>query len=572
MRFHATTQTMLSLAAASCFGAATLAQPELPPPGGYTVDDVVDQFKQLAHHPDPISISIGVGQDATLCKHYQGVVRHYGLDGTPYLIVSRSGHRAACTFCGFDCSDDPAEIVFARMGSRPKHGERLRSNILHPSASFKDTPPPATDIVETSMVFDGTGNRTGWMHAGGMQLVDDVLVVPMERAWPAGSDTGSLVFIDVIDPANPRVINEFFFSYKVGVFAMAKDPVTATYLLAVSGGDTQTIEWYETSATDLFNPGLQLILRDVWNVNDPGVSQSVQDNWEKWQTLNFIRQSDRRLFLATTDNTSAFDDDDGKHLAGLFEVTSSGNQFNLIYREERKLKLDDPRTGNAAASGGYYVSPTGQLILYTTEHENDGPSNAIRAGELRSYDVSTINGRDPSGDTWIEFYNDNEGWDSSSPDKSFMLDKADFGHENWFNLDAEDGWGDEPDSLRFRAPLGHMILLYKDQNLGGGVLPLIGNGQVQFIEKLDDYGFGDSIHSVFAGAVEVVPGFPVYNSVINISLIAQTRGYAGRLELVTYPGAWIDPLANQLGWGDPGSGNEVLIRARSNSETLILGN
>lgn len=572
MRFTAKTQTILSLSAATLLSAPALAQPQLPPPGGYTVENVVEQFDTLAHHPDPITINIGVGQHATLCKHYQGVVRHYGLDGTPYLIVSRSGQRASCTFCGFDCSDDPAEVVFARMGSRPKHGERLRSNILNPNASFKDTPAPATDLVETSMVFNGTGNRSAWMHAGGMQLVDDVLVVPMERAWPEDSETGSLVFIDVIDPQNPRVLHEVFLSYQVGVFAMAKDPITGKYIMAASGGDTQTLTWFETNTTDLFDPDLMLIQRDVWNVNEPDVHQNVLDNWEKWQTLNFIRQTNGSLFLATTDNTSAFDDDDGSHLAGLFEVTRSGNQFNLIYRSERKLKLDDPRTGNAAASGGYHVTPSGQLILYTTEHENNGPGNSIRAGELRSINVSTIDGRDPSGDTWIEFYNDDEGWDDSSPDKSMMFDKVDYGHENWLDLDKEDGWGDEPDSLRFRAPVGHRILLFKDQDLDGSMLTLIGNGQVQSIDKLDDYGFGDSIHSVFAGALEVPPGIGVFIYMSTLVAFTESQEYIGNLELVTHPGAWIDPLANPIGWGNPGPGREVLIRARSNSETLIIGN
>lgn len=547
------------------------AQPELPPPGGYTVDDVVSQFISLSHHPDPISVNQGVGQDSTLCKHYQGVVRHYGLDGTPYLIISRSGQRASCTFCGFDCSDDPAEIVFARMGSRPKHGERMRSNILNPNLSFKDTTPPAQDIIETSMVFDGTGNRTAWMHAGGMQLVDDVLIVPMERAYPNDSTTGSLVLIDVIDPANPRVINEFFLPYQAGVFAMAKDPVTDRYLMVVSGGDTKTLRWYETNSSDLFDSNLGITLLDTWHVDDFNVPTDVKDNWEKWQTLNFIRQTDGQLYLATTDNTSAFDDDDGSHLAGLFRVTNSGNNFNLVYQTERKLKLDDPRTGNAAASGGFYVSPSGQLILYTTEHENEGPNNAIRCGELRSYNVSTFDAgyRDPSSDSWIELYNDESGWNDSSPDKSLMLDKIDYGLENWLDLDKENGWGDEPDSVRYRLPVGHQVLLFEDQNFNGSYLRLVGDGSIQSISKLDEFSFGDKIHSVFMGAYEVPTGTSVFFGTSNIVGLATSWAYLGRLELVTGPGAWVDPIDT---WGNPGPGNQVLIRAQPNQTTLILGN
>jgi hypothetical protein len=574
MRINARTQTILGMSAAAMLSTGSWAQPDLPPPGGHTVDSVVSQFLTLAHHPDPITVRQGVGQDATLCKHYQGVVRHSAPDGTPYLIISRSGQRASCAACGFDCSDDPAEIVFARLGSRPTHGERMRSNILNPNLSFKDSSPPAQDTIETSMVFDGTGNRTAWMHAGGMQLVDNVLVVPMERSYPDDSTTGSLVLIDVMDPANPSVINEFFLPYQAGVFAMAKDPDTGRYLMAVSGGDTKTLRWYETNLTDLYDPSLNINLLDTWNVDDFNVPASVRDNWEKWQTLNFIRQTDGQLYLATTDNTSALDNDDGAHLAGLFRVTNSGNNFNLVFQTERQLKLDDPRTGNAAASGGYYVSPSGQLILYTTEHDNKGPGDSVRCGELRSFNVSTADAgyRDPSSDSWIELYNDDTGWNDGSPDKSFMLDKIDYSLENWRDLDDEDGWGDEPDSLRYRLPVGHQVLLFEDQNFNGAFLRLFGTGNIESISRLDDFSFGDKIHSVFMGALEVPTGSSVFANLSNLIALKNAWGYQGRLELVTGPGAWIDPFASTVGWGNPGPNNQVLIRAQPNQTSLILGN
>ncbi|MFK7760426.1 MAG: hypothetical protein AB8C13_10845 [Phycisphaerales bacterium] len=574
MRNKVRTQLLMTITASALLGTASWGQHIAPPPGGFTVDDVVSQFITLAHHPDPISVNQGVGQDATLCKHYQGVVRHYGLDGTPYLIISRSGQRASCAFCGFDCSDDPAEIVFAKLSSRPKHGERMRSNILDKNSSFKDTAPPLSDTIETSMVFNGQNGLTAWMHAGGMQLVDDVLVIPMERSWPSDSNTGSLVLIDVFDPQNPTVINEFFLPYKAGVFAMTKDPVTGKYIFAVSGGDTTVVQWYETTSDDLHDPNLQIISLDTWTVNDSDVPANVRDNWEKWQTINFIRQTDGQLFLGTTDNTSFGDDDDGSHLAGMFRVTRSGDNFNMAYVFERKLKLDDPRTGNGAASGGYYVSPSGQLILYTTEHDNKGPSDSIRCGELRSYNVSTASTgyQDPSNDSWIELYNDEKGWDDDSPDKSLMLDKIDYGLENWLDLDDEDGWGDEPDSLRYRMPAGHQILLFEDQNFNGNFLRLAGTGSIRSITKLDDFNFGDKIHSVFMGAYEVPTGTSVFFGTSNIIALTNAWGYSGRLELVTGPGAWIDPNSSTVGWGNPGPGKQVLIRAQPNKTTLILGN
>lgn len=545
-----------------------IAQVQNPPPGGYTVDDVVSQFSLLAHHPDPISIGRGVGQDSTLCKHYQGIARYDLWDGTPYLIISRSGQRASCFFCDLDCSDDPGELVIARMGSRPTHGERLRSNIHHPNDDFKDTPAPSSDEIVTSLVFDGTNGLPAWMHLGDMQIVDDVLIVPMERTYPNDSDTGSLVFMDLLDPEDPILLREIQLGFKAGVVAMTRVPATGKYLFAVSGGNTQTLRWYETVGTDLRDPNLAITQIDLWNVNDTDVDVNVSGTWEKWQTLNFIRQTDGTLYLGTTDNTSGIDT--GDDVARLYRVIRTGNKFNFAFEASRHLKLNDPRTGNAAASAGYHVTPSGQLILYVGEHQSDGPDESIRCGEIRSINVSTT-GRDPSSNKWIEFYNDETGWNDSSPEKSMIFDRIDFGREDWLDLDKEDGWGDEPDSLRYYAPPGEEIIVFADQNWSGDAIRLVGNGQVQSESRLDDLNIGDRIHSVFAGDYPLQSGVPVnfgLNSLnVFVAAIAFEVGIDSDLGLVAQPGAWVD-FSGTI-WTAPGD-KDVILRSQTNQSTLIL--
>lgn len=537
------------------------------PPGGYTVDDVVGQYNLLAHHPDPLAIDIGVGQDATLCKHYQAISRYNGPDGTPYFFLTRAGHHGsvACATpaCGFDCSDDPAELIVARMGSRPKHGERMRSNILSPFKSMKDTPPPGEDVVMTSIVFDGTGGWPGWTHAGGIQIVDNVLVVTLEKEYQGDSDIGSLLFLDIRQPLDPQIITEIEFDQNIGVLGLTRDPGTGKYLMVFSGGDTQTLDWYETAGTDLLDPNLSLVYLDTWNLNDADVSASVSAYWEKWQNLNFIRQSDGTLFMGTADNTDPEDDSDSAHWSRLFEVTRSGNSFNFIYRAQQKLKLDDPRTGNAAASTGFYVSPSGQLILYTGEHDNKGPDDSIRCGEIRSINVST-SGTDPSSHLWIEFYKEDTGWfDNGSPSSSLMLDDIDVSWENWFDLDDENGWGDDPHAVRYRAPAGQQILFYKDQNLSGAMLRRTANGSVQWISDLDSVGFGGAIHSVFAGTFAVRLGETISNRLQVLQAYTTIVQYQGDLGLSIYPGVYLERLLEVQ------QGKSVLIRAASGSEAVI---
>ena len=93
-------------------------------------DDVEGQFAALARRPDGLAFSIGDSPDPRLCKHYQGIVRVNGPDGTPYMLVSRSGNSpggfgsVACPFS----DDDPGNLLTVKMASRDSNGERLRSN------------------------------------------------------------------------------------------------------------------------------------------------------------------------------------------------------------------------------------------------------------------------------------------------------------------------------------------------------------------------------------------------------------------------------------------------------------
>jgi hypothetical protein len=51
---------------------------------------------------------------------------------------------------------------------------------------------------------------------------------------------------------------------------------------------------------------------------------------------------------------------------------------------------------NLAAAAGFYESPSGELILYATEHDNDGPDETVKAGEWRYQSI--VNG---NSDTYL---------------------------------------------------------------------------------------------------------------------------------------------------------------------------
>ncbi|OWY68440.1 hypothetical protein B7486_25830 [cyanobacterium TDX16] len=540
-------------------GATALAQIPTPPRGGFTVDNVIGEFQKLQLHGDPIGFRIGVGVDADLCKHYQGISRHHAADGTPYFFVTHSmNHTSSCGLleCDSDCSDDPGELLVVRMASRPKHGERMRSNKLNAFQDLSDTPPPASDTGILSIRFNN-GAWPGWQHVGDGQIVDDVLVIPMEREYPGIDEAGALIFIDVRNPENPVMLKEIEFPMMIGVLAMTWDEVNNNYLICFTAGNSRSLYFYETNTEDLFDPALGLNLLGTVEI-DTDVPQSVRDKWENWQNLDFIRQTaDGRLFVATGDNTGGTDS--GSDWIRLFEVTRSGNNFNFIYRAERHLKLDDPRMGNAAAGTGYYVSPSGQLLLYTCEHEDNGAGGSIRAGEFHSYDVST-SGATVSGRPWVELYWDVNGWADSSPNKSLMFDHIDFGRDSFLNLDDEGGWAQEADSLRWWAPAGMSIFLYAENNWTGDKIELVGDGSVHFIRDLDGSfvddnpanlavaGWHDRVRSISMNVIPVGPLRPwvTLTQAMTLASILNTASAPAGLTITidAGPSQYINSLVN----------------------------
>jgi hypothetical protein len=128
------------------------------------VPNVVGQFDALALRPDGMAFDPASSPDASKCKHYQGMARMQGADGTPYLFVTRSGVKPSDTgiselLCGGSLvGDDPGNLLVVRMGSRDKNGERLRSNWLRRGPAYPD---PRDAVVKT-ITFDGgpRGRRT----------------------------------------------------------------------------------------------------------------------------------------------------------------------------------------------------------------------------------------------------------------------------------------------------------------------------------------------------------------------------------------------------------------------------
>ena len=284
-----------------------------------------------------------------------------------------------------------------------------------------------------------------YQHPGGMQAIGNVLVVAAEHPrdplgecrmscnlYPSGSlrdacnlacdatiryekapDPTQILFLDVTDPENPSVLSKFA-PYKIengerkpltgadglGITAMPN----GRYLLSVFGGFSvgdQVYFYRSTLANSETSPNV-LKRQDLdWELvgQDNGPTQ-VDD---PHQTFQLIRQGDINgpLFLAGARGLyegHPFYDESHERI-DLYPLSSDTPNFEPggwinIAPAVRFGKRVTPfpntggsRLGNLAAASGFYVSPSGELIFYSSQHDNQGPDATATLGEWRHIGV-----------------------------------------------------------------------------------------------------------------------------------------------------------------------------------------
>ncbi len=485
------------------------------------VPDVVAQFNALSERPDPLGFYRGESPDPTVFTHYQGMVRLQGADGTPYFLVSRCGV--------FAVSDNvPGNLLSLRLDSREKFGERLRSNRLERNRDLANTQPPLEDTTVSFITFNG-GYWPNYSHPGGMQLWGDVLVVPLESPLDSSYPDKLVIFVDVADPEHPALLSSLdprslVSGVETGLVGITK-LADGRFLMLLTGGSNDHLWFFETAAPDpldLRSPSLTWQHVSTWSPND-GLGQEWPSGTidGTHQTLQFIREGDINgaLYLASARGTIAI----GQDRMDLYRVEFIDGEYQLRYvstveadahPNADKGLLFTSNTANFAAASTFYVSPSGELLFYATEHENDGPGpiigyysnntpiieHSIKAGEWRHRDmvrpdsptlrphltlfppyevdeggttVLTGDARPPLTRAWVELY---AGTDFS--DRYVVMDHADWSKDDFDNFknldgsfaDAHEGFDNEPSSWRWFAP-EHCTIRVNDDNFGDDDFP-----------------------------------------------------------------------------------------------------
>lgn len=484
---------------------------------------VETQFRNLQHHGAALAFHLGIGSDPRECRHYQGIGRTAALDGTPLLFLTQSGSPTIA------CPEDityfaPAEILVVQMMSRNRTGESLNSNRLQPDLAADDTQPPNIDRGVAIVSFDGKStDRVGqiwpkYWHAGGTQLIENVLVVPLEccqcgwmwlldplRNWVRRDcihrsmecpGNAGLALIDVggfdlnrTDSAQLKLIYHQTYSIdSLGIVAVTKTPDRGTYLFAFTWGDSSILRFAESDSDNLRSVSAIELLPQVWHAD-----YLSSGTWRAWQMLNFVNDAEGNLYLFGTDNDSTLPFT-GQDWITLFrfdlEKMRTGDMRETIHIvQERPLLLSDPNMGDLDAAAGLYVSPTGNLILYTADHDNEGPVDedqqwVVEMGEFSVLDRQSSIRKVTTDTGWLELCAGREGWSDTSLQRCMLFTASAHEIDDWDDLALHEHFDDEIESVRWFFPAGVVIGMYRLPHYIGEGLYLKGTGTVEMISDL----------------------------------------------------------------------------------------
>ncbi|MEA2078984.1 MAG: hypothetical protein U9P00_03850 [Pseudomonadota bacterium] len=410
------------------------------------------------------------------------------------------------------------------MDSRDKHGERLRSNRLKRDTTTRLTPPEPNDIVVRTISYDGTAEWPPYDHPGGMQQVGNIIAIGVELPLDPSDPPVLVQFVDVTDPENPQLRSTFVPPAEAGARAgvAALTPcgadregmpcATDHYLLGISGGNNATVHFYESEGDDLASPGLSWNLLYTWSKDE-----LIAGDWHEHQTLQFLREGSLSgaLYLAGARGDGSPLDITAEDWIDLYRVELDGSTVRIEQVSSLHMNTHPagqgvgPRVANFAAASAFHVTPSGELIFYAAEHDNDGPDGdngrgSVKMGEWRHTDMvrgsSTLSpsltvggpyvvdegdsillaatGNPPITKAWIQLFQH-----SNFDGRNIVVDYDDWGKDDFDDfkrLDPNflgplaadaDGASDEASSWRWFAPQGCTIRVNDDHISEGSSSP-----------------------------------------------------------------------------------------------------
>ena len=368
--------------------------------------DVARQFRSLNRGGERIGVRKGFTRDF-VDKRYSVFHKKGGKDNH-FQGIERIGRHLLVTG-SFPYGKRRSDLLVFRLASRPIDPGPWGSNL-----SLVRVPPDA-DLLVNYFRIDGD-----YWHPGGLDLVDHIAVVPLERF----DNTSVIAFLDVSNPEKPvRLKGHDVTRKNAKAGACAMTPLAdGRLLLAV---------WSDSDKVSKPRLHLALYLSDGPEVDSgfdlvaqffPGPEHRFA---RKHQSLDFVWQrngAQESLFLIGFENISEAQPnplDPGRNAAYLFEVdldavpdgAPAGNPPKLPQEFLEFVAVREFDTSgnwcNMDAGACAYVDSNQQLIVYSVFHflakigGGGGDLPVLKCLEFRATDFSPIALIE---DGWVDFY------------------------------------------------------------------------------------------------------------------------------------------------------------------------
>ncbi len=466
-----------------------LSLPLMPPSDSHVcLQDVRQEFLKMRTHGDQLGFWQGAGFPSfgynwpQAGSHFQGIQR---ARTGPYLFVSGS-------------SDRVSHLFVVKLGSRPGSG-RFRSNRLTTNL------PPQQDVVIKTVDIS-----SDYTHAGGIQVIGDVLVVGVEEG-----NGSKVVFYDVKNPEMPvRLPQEVLRgpgsglpliagpNLSAGATGIAKRP-DGRYVLLVARYNSNIIDFYLSGTTNLRSPNFLYL--STWQERELLAEQGMDREFGNYQNINLVQQCNGDLFLVGLHKNTAIMVA-GEDWADLFRLDFTPVNQAVVTKVANRHMYCQYQC-NFDAGAGVFVSPDRHLSIYGIEHWQH--SGLIKFNEFRPVPTRVTSPLTDINQAWVELFDDvNYG------DRSVIIDFSDRHSRDYRNFGGVgrivpvtplesvpdplwriDGFEDKASSIKWLLPAEWQYMLFSDKAFKGRMLPLIGSGSVQNMPTLHALGWNDIVSS-----------------------------------------------------------------------------
>lgn len=203
-------------------------------------------------------------------------------------------------------------------------------------------------------------------HAGGIQLIGDVLVIGVEDNKT--KSTSTVFFYDLSDPSLPEKLAVEMFrkgeEYVSTAGAVGIVKTMGKHILAVASWNAATIDLYVSNGVSLFDAGCQFELLCTWKEESARRESWLDKNWGHYQGVNLLADIAGNLYLV------GFNDLKTDDWMDLYVLDMNARPDEMVVKIGKK-KVDLNMGAHFRFGGGICIQSPDHLITYATERNVD---------------------------------------------------------------------------------------------------------------------------------------------------------------------------------------------------------